>query len=88
MANKKKENYLMSKLTTETRDEFIERVQEFIRDEHDLDLGEFEVEELLNFFCETAGSYFYNSGIEDSMKQAESSLNNLTDDISQLRIVD
>ena len=50
--NEKTIDMLKGRIPLEHRMEFLAKLQEFLIDEYELDLGEFEAEELFEFFCE------------------------------------
>lgn len=54
-------------------------VQVFLRDEHELELGELAADLVVDFFAEQLGPIFYNRGLYD----AEIAVRKRTDDIAE-----
>jgi uncharacterized protein (DUF2164 family) len=44
----------------------IPKIQRYVSEELDKEIGSFDAEFLLNFFSEEVGSYFYNRGLYDA----------------------
>ena len=50
----------------------VERIQRYLRDELDMEVGGFDAEFLLDFFSREVGVYFYNRGLNDARAVMES----------------
>lgn len=72
----------MSKIefTKEEKDQMIQKVKLYFREELDQDIGGFDAEFLIDFFASEMGSFFYNRGLYD----AESIISDKLADISDL----
>lgn len=84
--NEKTIDMLKSRIPLEHRTEFLAKLQKFLIDEYELDLGEFEAEEIFEFFCEKIGPLFYNSGILDARKFMEQRFAEATEDLVAIEI--
>ena len=61
----------------EEKDIICNKIQLYIREELDQDIGAFEAGFLLDFFAEEIGSYFYNRGLYDAQAILQSRLENI-----------
>ncbi len=68
----------------ETKDELIQKIQTYFREELEQDLGNFEAEFLLDFFGEHVGLYYYNQAISDVQTHLAGHLESLNDRIDEL----
>ncbi len=84
--NEKTYNMLKNRIPLEQRMEFLSILQKFLSDEYELELGEFEAEEMFGFFCEKIGPLFYNSGIMDARKFMEQRFVEATEDLVTIEI--
>ena len=84
--NEKTIDILKGRISLEHRMEFVAKLQKFLIDEYELGLGEFEAEELFEFFCEKIGPLFYNSAILDARNFIEQRFVEATEDLVQLEI--
>lgn len=66
------------------KQELVRKLQVYLADELDLELGGFDAEFLLDFFAEQMGGYFYNQGLADALASFESKLEEIADSIYQL----
>lgn len=48
------------------KDAIVAKLQAFVEKEFGLDLGQFEAGDLLNFFADEVGPFFYNQGLRDA----------------------
>lgn len=48
------------------KDVIVAKLQAFVEKEFGLDLGQFEAGDLLNFFADEVGPFFYNQGLRDA----------------------
>lgn len=63
-----------------------DKIQHYMRDEHDLDLGRFGAEFLLDFFSREIGPYYYNQGLYDARSILMSKIDDVTDSIYQIEL--
>ncbi len=61
------------------KDAIIQKIQAFAAREFGLELGQFEAGDLLNFFADEVGPFFYNQGLRD----ARAVLRKRVDDIGE-----
>lgn len=66
------------------KDELIQRLQEYFQREMDQDLGNIEVEFLLDFLSDTIGPHYYNQAIKDIQLQLSGYLENIYDKMDEL----
>lgn len=59
---------LKPRWTREQKMEVVRRVQQHLRDEYELDLGDLGTELLIEFFGELVGPFYYNQAIEEAAK--------------------
>lgn len=60
------------------------RIQLYFREELDQELGQFDVQFLLEFFAEEIGGYFYNRGLYDAQALLNDKLEDISDALYQL----
>lgn len=72
------------KFTTEERDIMCRRIQVYVQEEMDQEIGQFEAGFLLDFFAEQIGPYFYNRGLFDAQAILESRLENIAEAIYEI----
>ena len=63
-----------------------DKIQHFMREEHDLELGRFGAEFLLEFFSREIGPYFYNQGLYDARTVLMGKIEDVTDSIYQIEL--
>jgi uncharacterized protein (DUF2164 family) len=71
-------------LSKEVELEITGKLQQYLADELQVDIGSFEAQFLLDFFAEHAGCYFYNQGLADTLKAFETKVDELNDIVYQL----
>ncbi len=54
------------KLDRQTQDILVRLLRDRLKDEHDLELGQFDTLDLLDFLAETLGPIYYNQGLYDA----------------------
>jgi len=59
-------------------------LQNYLADECDVPLGEFEVEFLLDFVSEKIGPHFYNEGLKNAQAVLMNRLDNITEAIDEI----
>ncbi len=70
--------------TPEEREVICRKIQRYLREELDQEIGQFDAGFLLDFFAEEIGSYFYNRGLYDAQAVLESRLENIAEAIYEI----
>ena len=83
---KSKKTTFFTKITPQQRDRFVLNTQEFINAEYDVEVGEFDIEEIFELFLEEVGSAIYNQGSDDMKSFLSSRFNDSLDDSYTLGI--
>lgn len=84
--NEKIIDMVKGRIPLEHRMDFLKRLQKYLTDDYNLELGEFEAEELFEFFCEHLGPVFYNSGVLDARKFLEQRFEEASEDLVAIEI--
>ncbi|MDP6653389.1 MAG: DUF2164 domain-containing protein [Gammaproteobacteria bacterium] len=71
-------------LDPNTKQEIVGRIQQYMLDELQLEIGGFDAEFLLDYFAEQMGCYYYNQGLADALKAFENKVEEFSDVIFQL----
>jgi len=74
----------MIEFSREQKAAVIPRIQAYMEQELDLDLGQFEAEFLLDFFIREVGPAFYNRALYDAQRVLQQQFDNLADSLYQL----
>jgi uncharacterized protein (DUF2164 family) len=61
------------------KDLIVQKIQAYLMDELDVEIGQFDAEFLLDFFSKEVGAYYYNQGLQD----ARAVINNKLEDIDE-----
>ncbi len=61
------------------------KLQDYLRRELDIDLGDFDAEFLLDFFAKELGGYYYNQGMSDALAVIEEKMESVTDALTWLQ---
>lgn len=61
-----------------------DKLQQYFQDEHNLDLGRFGAEFLLDFFSKELGSYYYNRGLYDARAVLMGKMDKIADAIYEI----
>lgn len=85
-SNKRSTSDLKNRLDLNARFKFLQDLQQYLLNEFDVELGEFEAEEILTFFCENLGPAIYNSGVNDARKYMERRFEEAVEDLGQIEI--
>jgi uncharacterized protein (DUF2164 family) len=48
------------------KDAIVQKIQDYLNDELDVEIGQFDAEFLLDFFSKEVGAYYYNQGLQDA----------------------
>lgn len=60
------------------------KVQRYVEEELDIEIGQFDAEFLLDFFAKEIGEYFYNRGLYDAQALLETKIEEIGEAILQL----
>ncbi|MFL3656381.1 MAG: DUF2164 domain-containing protein [Halioglobus sp.] len=76
----------MSEITfkSEERDIICRKIQLYLHEELDQEVGQFEAGFLLDFFAEEIGAYFYNRGLYDAQGILASRMENIAEAIYEI----
>ena len=69
------------KFEKEERAAIVGKIQRFFADELEQEIGTIPAEQLLNFFTETIGPFYYNQGLNDAQAVFARALDNVGDEI-------
>lgn len=72
------------KFSAEEKAAIVPRVKMYLREELDIEVGNFDAEFLLDFFNEQVGPYYYNRGLYDAQAALEKQLDSVNEAIYQL----
>lgn len=86
MNKKKNTTALFTKINPELRKELVDKTRVYLSNEHEVEIGDFEVEELIGFILEIAAPPVYNQGVEDAKSFFEGRFQEITEDIVQIEI--
>ncbi len=70
--------------TREEREIICRKIQLYMREELNQEVGQFDASFLLDFFAEEIGTFFYNRGLYDAQAVLESRLENIAEAIYEL----
>jgi uncharacterized protein (DUF2164 family) len=62
----------------------VEKIQKYLNDELDFDIGQFDAEFLLDFFSREIGAHYYNQGLQDARAVIASQLDNIDEAIYEI----
>lgn len=62
----------------------VKKIQRYINEELDQQIGQFDAEFMLDFISEQIGAYYYNRGLYDAQTVLENRLENIADAIYEL----
>ena len=71
-------------LDPDTKQELVSRIQQYLADELQLEIGGFDAQFLLDFFAEHVGCYYYNQGLADALTAFEGKIEEISDIVYQL----
>jgi uncharacterized protein (DUF2164 family) len=66
------------------RDNIVPKIQDYVANKLDQEIGEFDAGFLLDFFAEEIGPFFYNKGIQDANTILHKRLEDITEAIESL----
>ena len=70
--------------TSEERDIMCRKIQLYLREELEQEIGQFDAGFLLDFFTEEVGPYFYNRGLYDARVILASRMENIAEAIYEI----
>jgi uncharacterized protein (DUF2164 family) len=70
--------------TRDERDIICRKIQLYMREELEQEVGQFDAGFLLDFFAEEIGPYFYNRGLYDAQAILQSRLENIAEAIYEI----
>lgn len=62
----------------------VEKIQKYLNDELDFDIGQFDAEFLLDFFSREIGAHYYNQGLQDARAVIANQLENIDEAIYEI----
>ena len=71
-------------ITNEDKARVIQGLTDYLSQEHDLELGQFEAEFLYDFIAKKMGAFFYNQGLYDAQQILADKMDALTDAIYEI----
>ena len=79
----------MSKIefSKEEKELLVIKVQSYLQEELDFEIGKFDAEFFLDYVSEELGAYFYNRGLEDARLVVERKLESIDEDIYSIDII-
>ena len=69
------------KFSKEEKEQIVPKVKMYLKEELDIDIGNFDAEFLLDFFSEEVGVYFYNRGISDAIDMLDTRMEEVKESI-------
>ena len=69
------------KFEKEARAAIVAKIQRYFVDDLDSEIGAIPAEQLLNFFTETIGPFYYNQGLTDAQAVLVRMVDNINDEI-------
>ncbi|TAA47076.1 MULTISPECIES: DUF2164 domain-containing protein [Corallincola] len=72
------------KLPNDQRTPLLDKLQRYIAEELDYELGQFEAEFMLDFIVDNLGPHFYNQGLRDAQAVVADRLELVTEAIDEL----
>ncbi len=71
-------------LSKEEKEVVVRKIQAYVQEELDFDIGQFDAEFLLDFFSQHIGAYYYNQGLYDARSVLESKLKDIDDALYEI----
>ena len=72
------------KFSSEEKQQIVQKVKAYFRDELNQEIGGFDAEFLIDFFATEVGSYFYNRGLYDAQHLLTQKIDEVTESILEL----
>lgn len=73
-------------LPTDEKNVLISKVQNYLQDEFDCDIGQFDAEFFLDFLSKELGAHFYNQGLYDSQIILAKKIDDINEAITELEL--
>ena len=74
------------KLSDTDREEAVARLQQYLNEEFEVELGSFQTQFLLDFFAEQIGWQYYNQGLADALQAVERKIEEVSEMIYELEL--
>ena len=68
-----------------TKEAVVERIKDYFSNELQQEIGGFEAQFLLDFFCEQVGLYYYNQGLADALQAFENKIEEFSESVYELQ---
>ncbi|QPC48090.1 DUF2164 domain-containing protein [Mangrovibacillus cuniculi] len=75
---------IIIKLEKEKKQQIVEELKEWFYQERAEELGDIGAENMMEFFLQEIGPYFYNQGVKDARKLMQENVSQLEDDLISL----
>ena len=72
------------KFSSEEKQQIVQKVKVYFRDELNQEIGGFDAEFLIDFFAAEVGAYFYNRGLYDAQQLLTQKIDEVTESILEL----
>jgi len=72
------------KFSDDQRTQITDKLRTYLRDQFELDVGQFDAEFLLDFISQELGAVYYNRGLTDAQAQLSRRINNVLEAIDEL----
>lgn len=72
------------KLSLESKNELVDKLQSYFESELDQELGQFDAEFLIDFIAKEFGKIFYNQGLYDAQAILESRIESVVEAIAEI----
>ena len=72
------------RLEQKSKQELVQRLQRYMGDELEIEVGGFDAEFLLDFFAEQVGCFYYNQGLADALSAIENKVQEFSDLVCEL----
>ena len=72
------------RLEQKSKQELVQRLQRYMGDELEIEVGGFDAEFLLDFFAEQVGCFYYNQGLADALSAIETRVQEFSDLVYEL----
>ena len=72
------------RLEQKSKQELVQRLQRYMGDELEIEVGGFDAEFLLDFFAGQVGCFYYNQGLADALSAIENKVQEFSDLVCEL----
>lgn len=73
-------------LPTDDKTVLVNKIQNYLQDEFDCEVGQFDAEFFLDFLTTELGAHFYNQGLYDSQTILAKKIDDINDAITELEL--